>query len=245
MKKLSQVLFLSLCFGFSGLVLWGGLSHAQPPFLGGIPQCQTNLNMCTDELDTCTTNESMCADELEECEAQPPASLPQTGQTTCSDSGGNGIPCADTGQDGDVQAGVEWPSPRFTDNDDGTITDNLTKLVWLKDASCFGDRTWALALIDANTLNSGECDLTDNSVEGDWHLPNRNELTSLLDLGNWSPALPTGHPFTNLLQPSYWSSTTDAFSPNNVWMVNIVDGGVENRNKIETFGQVLPVRGGS
>ena len=60
----------------------------------------------------------------------------RTGQTTCYDSDGNVIDCAGTGQDGDIQAGVAWPSPRFVDNGDGTITDMLTGLMWLKDAGC-------------------------------------------------------------------------------------------------------------
>jgi hypothetical protein len=40
--------------------------------------------------------------------------LPQTWQTKCYDSAGNEILCVGTGQDGDIQAGVAWPNPRFT-----------------------------------------------------------------------------------------------------------------------------------
>ena len=147
--------------------------------------------------------------KLESCKAP----MPQTGQTMCWNTAGGSIPCANTGQDGDIQAGVPLPSPRFTDNLDGTIKDNLTGLIWLKLADCFGTSKWAQALTDANTLNSGECGLSDGSVEGDWHLPNRNELTSLLDLENFNPALPTGHPFMNFTGSSYWSSTTVASNP--------------------------------
>jgi hypothetical protein len=42
--------------------------------------------------------------------------LPQTGQTTCYNTEGNVIPCAGSGQDGDIRAGVPWPDPRFTVN---------------------------------------------------------------------------------------------------------------------------------
>jgi hypothetical protein len=45
-----------------------------------------------------------------------------------------------TGDDGDYEHGAMWPDPRFTDNGNGTITDNLTGLIWLKDADCFGQR---------------------------------------------------------------------------------------------------------
>ena len=58
--------------------------------------------------------------------------LPKTGQTICYDTAGTVITCAGTGQDGDKQAGVAWPSPRFIDNYDGTVADNMTGLVWLK-----------------------------------------------------------------------------------------------------------------
>jgi len=53
--------------------------------------------------------------------------LPQTGQARCYDSAG-------TGQDGDIRAGVAWPVPRFMDNGDGTVTDNLTGLIWTQNA---------------------------------------------------------------------------------------------------------------
>ena len=65
--------------------------------------------------------------------------LPQTGQTKCYDTNGNQIPCAGTGQDGEIQAGVAWPNPRFTDNGNGTVTDNLTGLMWTKDANPVGN----------------------------------------------------------------------------------------------------------
>ena len=68
----------------------------------------------------------------------PPAPVPKTGQTISYEPG----------DDGYYQKGVAWPNPRFTDNGDGTVTDNLTGLIWLKNANCFGTRTWATALSD-------------------------------------------------------------------------------------------------
>src|SRR4029453_9656261 len=55
--------------------------------------------------------------------------FPATGQTTCWATNGNLIPCAGTGQDGDLQAGGPLS---YTDNGDGTITDNNTGLMWEK-----------------------------------------------------------------------------------------------------------------
>ena len=148
------------------------------------------------------------------------APVPKTGQTICYDAGGTAISCTGTGQDGEYQRGVAWPAPRFTDNDDGTVTDNLTGLIWLKDASCSdlagtdydGAGSWTTALSAANSLANGMCGLTDGSSAGDWRLPNVQELLSLIDYGRNSPSLPVDHPFTGV-QPSYhWSSTTVAFN---------------------------------
>ena len=150
-----------------------------------------------------------------------------------------------TGDDGDFQAGTPVPSPRFTDNGDGTITDNLTGLTWLKNASCLGQQTWANALAAANALADSNvaCSLEDGSVAGDWRLPNRNELTSLLDLGTFDPALPAGHPFMNVAD-FYWSSTTVAVETIAAWNVFFNFGSVGISDKANRVF-VTAVRGGS
>src|SRR5215475_2285106 len=79
-----------------------------------------------------------------------PSHVSQTGQTKCWDAAGNPITCDGTGQDGDIQAGVEWPTPRFKDRHDGTVRDKLTGLIWLKNANCFGPLAWENALNAAN-----------------------------------------------------------------------------------------------
>jgi hypothetical protein len=139
--------------------------------------------------------------------------LPKTGQTKCYNASGAEITCAGTGQDGDIQAGVAWPDPRFTDQGDGTVTDDLTGLIWTKDAgtpdligttsTCIGGtKTWQGA------LNYVKCLDTNNYLgHNDWRLPNINELGSLLDNSNYFPVLPTVHPFTNVRTDHYWSST--------------------------------------
>ena len=57
--------------------------------------------------------------------------LPQTGQTIFYDDDGTVIACFATCQDGNVHACVVWPDPRFTDNLDGTVSDNLISF-WCK-----------------------------------------------------------------------------------------------------------------
>jgi hypothetical protein len=68
------------------------------------------------------------------CECQAggeviPSQTVRTGQTTCFAVNGTSTPCAGTGQDGEFQAGS---LRSFTDNLDGTVTDNATGLMWEK-----------------------------------------------------------------------------------------------------------------
>ena len=162
----------------------------------------------------------------------PPAPVAKTGQTTSYA----------TGDDGDLQKGVAWPVPRFTDNGDGTVTDNLTGLVWTKDADCHHD-TWESGLDYCNALADGTCSLNDDSIAGDWRMANRFEMESLLDLENKGPALPTGHPFTEAQSSHYWSSTTFSDYNGAAWVVYFGNGFVNGNDKSGTYF-VWCVRGG-
>jgi hypothetical protein len=122
----------------------------------------------------------------------PPAPVPQTGQTQCWDGPNTPIECGGTGQDGEFQAGVRAPLPRFTDRGNGTVRDNLTGLIWLKDASCGGSRTWADALAAVADLNAGvdfSCADYAAGTFADWRLPNVKELQSLMHFGFVNPTL--------------------------------------------------------
>jgi hypothetical protein len=199
--------------------------------------------------------------------ANPRALAPwvnKTGQTGCYYDDGRTEMCTcgtancPSGQDGDLELGVDpavapsggttgayntppWTGVRFTDNGDGTVTDNLTALIWLKDANCFGPGTWAGAFSDCAGLANGSCGLTDGSSAGNWRLPNVNELHSLIDLTQSNPALPSGHPFTDVSSYRYWSSTTSDGSW--AWYVGLAGGSVSSNDKEEGY-YVWPVRGG-
>lgn len=115
-----------------------------------------------------------------------PAQLWKTGQETSYTPGG----------DGSFQLGVSWPDPRFKDNNDGTVTDNLTGLMWLQDPLCFGNQTWDNALALVRQFNN---DPSEFACKGhyasynDWRLANRKELQSLLDFSTSNQALPSGY----------------------------------------------------
>lgn len=189
--------------------------------------------------------------------------LPQTGQTTSYA----------TGDDGDQPRGAALPNPRFTNNNNGTITDNLTGLIWLRDANCFETfsgggvlpasnfnskrvgrvtpsaagglpLSWQDALAWSNALKNGDCGLSDGSQSGNWRLPNRKELMSLINLHesdgvSWL----TSFGFFDVQYNYYWTSTTNASMTSSAWSVYLSDGSVYYDNKLISLS-VWPVRGG-
>ena len=128
-----------------------------------------------------------------------------------------------SGDDASVAHGVAWPVIRFIDNHDGTVSDELTGLVWLKDAGCMTAQNWSNALTAALQLANGTCGLTDGSSSGQWRMPNIGELESMVDVSQSNPALTTGHPFSNIAA-SYWSSTTYRGDTSEAWVIRFSDG---------------------
>jgi hypothetical protein len=136
----------------------------------------------------------------------------KTGQSTCYDISGAVISCAGTGQDGEYKKGIVDALTRFTDNSDGTITDNKTGLIWVQQILCAFAINWQQALDHANNLSDGQCGLTDDSVAGDWRLPNYRELQSLnwqYNVSTGDSGLPVSNSFTLMNNGFIWSSTSN------------------------------------
>jgi hypothetical protein len=148
--------------------------------------------------------------------------LPRTGQTSIYA----------TGDDGDIQAGIVWPDPRFTVSGD-CVTDNLTGLMWGKISS--NTMSWTSALTYPRSLNI--CGLMD------WRLPNINEMESLFHAGEMSPITWLNIRGFSVTQGWYWSSTTVAPFPTFAWGVDMKDGAVGSYLKSSSSSNmVLPVR---
>jgi uncharacterized protein DUF1566 len=181
--------------------------------------------------------------------------FPATGQTSCWNSAGVIIPCFGTGQDGDIQAGATLS---YTDNGDGTITDDNTNLVWEKksDDGSIHDKdnlyTWDAAFeVHVAGLNAANF-----AGRNDWRLPNVKELQSIVDYENFPPAVAPA--FNNNCNPGtttvfngsctaaslYWSSSTFANFPDDAWVVFFSFGNVDGGFKNFAF-HVRAVRGGS
>lgn len=149
-------------------------------------------------------------------------SIPKTGQKKCFDIKGNSIDCPRSGQDGEYQAGVAWPELRFVQLDLG-IWDRLTNLIWYKDAGlASGGLTWKQALDYVQELNQSSSLI--------WHLPNINELESLVDASRSTPALSDQHLFINVGEV-YWSSTSSVFDPGWAYALYMHKGAVGVGNK--------------
>ncbi|MBI3785887.1 MAG: DUF1566 domain-containing protein [Deltaproteobacteria bacterium] len=192
-----------------------------------------------------------CAFNTSGCIAQAFAT---TGQIYCSAaSGGAVVPCAGTGQDGEIRAGAPFS---YNDNGDGTITDLNTGLVWEKksDDGSIHDKdntyswgnTFSVFIAGVNAANF--------AGHHDWRLPNAKELASLADYQLFSPAVsptfvtscPVGCSVTacNCVQTTwYWASTSYAGNNNAVWAVNFNDGTLADGSKLQGL-YARAVRGG-
>jgi hypothetical protein len=159
----------------------------------------------------------------------------------------------DPREDGATKFGIVWPNPRFTDNGNGTVTDNLTKLVWLKNANAAGGTMiWADALAYCAVLADGQADLTDGSMAGQWRLPSVRELESLICANYKTPSLSNtvgtakwteGAPFSSVQSNIYWSSTSRVGNTSNAWRVEFNSGSVAVNVKTNSY-YVWPVRAG-
>jgi hypothetical protein len=235
----------------TGEICDGGVCILSCP--SGLTKCgglcvdtDTDEDYCGSCFNNCTSGE-MCV--LGTCEIVGgvvyKSAVEKTGQTISYAAG----------DDGDLEEGVNWPTPRFTDNFDGTVKDNMTGLIWMKHANCFGPGTWDQALSDCNGLTDGACGLLDDSNAGDWRLPNKKELISLTHYGYIEPALPNGtgtgqwspgNPFNHVVANypnAYWSSTTFAGFSYYVWEVHMDVGNTLIDDKAES-NFVWCVRGG-
>lgn len=166
----------------------------------------------------------------------------------CYDWRGKSIPCDFKQPYAKILLNKSHPDPRFTDNKDGTVTDNLTKLVWLKSANCFGMLDWQNAILAVKSLDEGACGpasglmLSDGSIAGDWRLPTMIELCTLIDFNRRDPALPNGHMFSDVPPGYHWSATTIDEHPEMAWIVYFESGTTCYENVKNIAGYVWPVR---
>jgi hypothetical protein len=147
--------------------------------------------------------------------------------------------------------------PRFADMSDGTIRDNPSGLIWLKDANCFGHLNWSDAMAAAASLKDGQCGLEDGSAATDWRLPTKDEWAAFFCpledpdcyddpalVNRWGDEQWSEGDAFNRVQwelPDYWSST-DYGSNNAKWVADMGWGYMDFAIKSDTSCYVWPVR---
>jgi hypothetical protein len=155
--------------------------------------------------------------------------IPRTGQTASFA----------TGDDGNLQKGLAWPSPRFTDNGNGTMTDQLTELVWVKAPHALPGNSGAIRWTNAVDL----CNALVYAGHDDWRLPNLVEIESLRNMG--AAVLSTwlnSQGFSGIQPDMYWSSSELAGSPNS-WFYLHFGNSAQGGWGIATSLFAWPVRG--
>ena len=145
--------------------------------------------------------------------------LPDTSQTQDSTT--------TFGEDADYTINAQ----SFTDNADGTVTDNVTGLMWQKVDN--GESTWETAVANAATVTIGGYT--------DWRLPTPAELFSIFNHQNLNPALDTTYFPNNPAGTAdyWWTSDIYGNSTTNVWCSN-AGGGLGGKPKSETLSYTPP-----
>ena len=171
-----------------------------------------------------------------------------TGSPTSSTGGTPGTDGTTT-VEGLVGNGAEWPMPNsqvdvasgapnpqsYTDNGDGTVTDNVTGLMWQQAASP-NTYTWADAVAYCPTLAL--------AGHSDWRLPLRIELLSIVDVGHRNPSI-DGTYFPSTPADYFWSASPVAGSPSYAWIVFFLIGHSEYNFTVSDSGFARCVRSAS
>jgi len=119
----------------------------------------------------------------------------------------------------------------FTKSGD-IVVNNHSELEWQDDA-VGNTMTWTQAIeyCENLTLNGN----------GDWRVPNINELKSVIDKSRYNSAVVSA--FMNMTSGRYWSSTTYESLKTRAWTVDFKDGKEAGERKIYNK-HVRCVRGG-
>jgi Protein of unknown function (DUF1566) len=124
---------------------------------------------------------------------------------------------------------AQWPMPNspsdvaagapnvenYMDNGDGTVTDTVTGLMWQQTVPSAPNFTQSQAVALCPTLNL--------AGHGDWRLPSRVELVSIVDYGKSGPTINATY-FPATPPTTFWSSSPVAGTPSLAWIVSFING---------------------
>jgi hypothetical protein len=108
------------------------------------------------------------------------------------------------------------PNPRFSLVLGGEgVRDAGTGLIWEQQPDYVHD-VWSASLERCRGKNVGSL--------GGWRAPSVTELKTLLDLSQRDPAMPKGHPFSNVKSSIYWTATPSPTDDIVAWQISFLSG---------------------
>lgn len=115
--------------------------------------------------------------------------------------------------------GPSWGGNDFVDNGNGTVTDNITGLIWQQEDDGIV-RRWEGAL--------SYCENLVLAGSSDWRLPDIKELESIVDYTTSVPTIDTTY-FPTTKSFDYWSSTTKLGNSDHpyAWVVDFTIGWID------------------
>ena len=135
----------------------------------------------------------------------------------------------------------DYSNSRYADNGDGTISDQHTDLMWMKctyglsDTNCgtgtaaSGDWKTAFAAADASNAANSNAGTYGHT---DWRLPNKKELSSIVDLNSTSSSTVNQTIFPSTKSADYWTATPSAADDSKAFTIDFTTGtyGAVTRN---------------
>jgi hypothetical protein len=139
-----------------------------------------------------------------------------------------------------------WP---FIDNNDGTVTDIRSKLVWIKSPIQFSKTDYNNSSILVRNIKSADYGINDNSIVGAWRLPTLQEFKSFVEIYANIDESKYNTPYDWLINRGitankdalYWTATSSANDPDGAWAINLLTGKADYPDK-NTQLYVWPVR---
>ena len=154
------------------------------------------------------------------------SNLPDTGAEHCYDETLQ-IPCPTSDEPYYGQDSQYASNPMsFTDNADGTVSDNVTGLMWQQE-----DDNQKRDMYAATDY----CAALELAGYSDWRLPDISELQGIVDYGRYDPSIDPNY-FFGTKSYYYWTSTTSATSVDNAWVGGFLSGATCSlRNKAALY----------
>jgi hypothetical protein len=185
--------------------------------------------------DACVTGAAQCVSGTSIQTCEPSSACPAWGAaTTCTPPDATAYVCERFGGPLCVDPSwAEWPIPNasvdsppapnlesYANNNDGTVTDNVTGLMWQQAASS-STLMWGSASTPGTAQN--HCATLSTAGHDDWRLPSLIELVSLVDWTVTSPSINATY-IPGTPANDFWSSTPVAASLAQAWVVLFADG---------------------